>query len=38
MTERATLRLHYFPFPGRAGVICDALRIAGIPLRVDRRH
>ena len=25
-----TLRLHYFPFPGRAGAIRDALRIGGI--------
>lgn len=30
MTEPIRLRLHYFPFPGRAGAIRDALRIGGI--------
>ena len=30
MSQEAALRLHYFPFPGRAGAIRDALRIGGI--------
>lgn len=30
MSNESTLRLHYFPFPGRAGAIRDALRIGGI--------
>lgn len=30
MSNDFTLRLHYFPFPGRAGPIRDALRISGI--------
>lgn len=31
MSDDTTLRLRYFPFPGRAGPIRDALRIGGIP-------
>jgi glutathione S-transferase len=31
MSDAATLRLRYFPFPGRAGAIRDALHIGGIP-------
>lgn len=30
-----TIRLHYFPFPGRGGAIRDALRIGGIPFEDD---
>jgi glutathione S-transferase len=30
MSTETTLRLRYFPFPGRAGAIRDALRIGGI--------
>src|SRR5215813_12708354 len=30
MTDHLTLRLRYFPFPGRGGAIRDALRIGGI--------
>lgn len=30
MNKEPALRLHYFPFPGRAGAIRDALRIGGI--------
>jgi glutathione S-transferase len=30
MSENVTLRLRYFPFPGRAGAIRDALRIGGV--------
>ena len=30
MKKEPALRLHYFPFPGRAGAIRDALRIGGI--------
>ena len=31
MSNDGKLRLRYFPFPGRAGAIRDALRIGGIP-------
>ena len=31
MSNESKLRLRYFPFPGRAGAIRDALRIGGIP-------
>lgn len=30
MTDEPKLRLRYFPFPGRAGAIRDALRIGGV--------
>lgn len=30
-----TIRLRYFPFPGRGGAIRDALRIGGIPFEDD---
>jgi glutathione S-transferase len=33
--DGTNLRLHYFPFPGRAGAIRDTLRIAGIPFEDD---
>lgn len=43
MGNDISLRLHYFPFPGRAGAIRDALRIGGIAfedvqLPPDRFH
>ena len=30
-----TIRLHYFPFPGRGGAIRDAFRIGGIAFEDD---
>ncbi|HEV7735612.1 MAG TPA: glutathione S-transferase family protein [Candidatus Binatia bacterium] len=31
MSDDVTIRLHYFPFPGRGGAIRDALRMGGVP-------